>query len=36
MIECVRAALHPDLSLEEFVLHHVEHGGVPIPPDLLG
>jgi hypothetical protein len=36
MIERVRAALHPDLSLEEFVLHHVKHGGVPVPPDLLG
>jgi hypothetical protein len=36
MIERVRAALHPDLSLEEFVLHHVKHGGTPIPPDLLG
>jgi hypothetical protein len=35
-IERVRAALHPDLSLEEFVLHHVEHGGRPLPPDLLG
>jgi hypothetical protein len=36
MIERVRAALHPDLTLEQFVLHHVKHGGVPIPPDLLG
>jgi hypothetical protein len=35
MIERVRAALHPDLSLEEFVLHHVEHGGVTLAPDLL-
>jgi hypothetical protein len=33
MIERVRAALHPDLTLEQFVLHHVKHGGVsPIPP----
>jgi hypothetical protein len=36
MIERVRAALHPDLTLEEFVLHHVKHGGIPLPPDLLG
>ena len=35
MIDRVRAALHPDLTLEEFVLHHVNHGGVPLPPDLL-
>jgi hypothetical protein len=28
MIDRVRAALHPDLSLREFILHHVEHGGV--------
>ncbi|HVW48081.1 MAG TPA: hypothetical protein VHA76_13560 [Solirubrobacterales bacterium] len=35
MIERVRAALHPDKTLEEFVLHHVKHGGVPLPPDLL-
>jgi hypothetical protein len=36
MIERVRAVLHPEMTLEQFVLHHVEHGGVPIPPDLLG
>jgi len=36
MIERVRAALHPDLTLEDFVLHHVNHGGRPLPPDLLG
>jgi hypothetical protein len=33
MIERVRAALHPDLTLEQFVLHHVKHGGVsPLAP----
>lgn len=33
MIERVRAALHPELTLEQFVLHHVEHGGVsPLAP----
>jgi hypothetical protein len=33
MIDRVRAALHPQLTLAEFVLHHVEHGGVsPLPP----
>jgi hypothetical protein len=33
MIDRVRAAVAPDLSLEEFVLHHVEHGGrSPLPP----
>ena len=33
MIDRVRAALHPDLSLREFILHHVEHGGVsPLAP----
>lgn len=33
MIDRVRAALHPELSLAEFVLHHVERGGLrPIPP----
>ena len=33
MIDRVRAALAPDLSLAEFVLHHVEHGGrSPLPP----
>jgi hypothetical protein len=33
MIERVRAALHPDMTLEQFVLHQVEHGGVsPLAP----
>ena len=36
MIDRVRAALHPDMSLPEFIQHHVKHGGVPLPPDLLG
>jgi hypothetical protein len=34
MIDRVRAALHPDLSLREFILHHVEHGGVSPLPEL--
>jgi hypothetical protein len=33
MIDRVRAKLHPDLTLPEFILHHVDHGGVsPLPP----
>jgi hypothetical protein len=36
MIERVRAAIHPDLSLREFVLHHVKHGGVSPLPELHG
>jgi hypothetical protein len=33
MIDRVRAALTPDLSVEEFVLHHVEQGGrSPLAP----
>jgi hypothetical protein len=33
MIDRVRAALHPEMSLREFILHHVEHGGVsPLAP----
>jgi hypothetical protein len=33
MIDRVRAALAPDLSVPEFVLHHVKHGGLrPLPP----
>lgn len=36
MIDCVRAAIHPELSLTEFVLHHVEHGGVSPLPQLPG
>lgn len=35
MIERVRAAIHPELTLREFIVHHVEHGGVgrlaPLP-----
>jgi hypothetical protein len=34
MIDRVRAALTPELSLTEFVLHHVEHGGVSPLPEL--
>jgi hypothetical protein len=34
MIDHVRAAIHPELSLTEFVLHHVEHGGVSPLPQL--
>jgi hypothetical protein len=36
MIDRVRAVLHPELSLTEFVLHHVEHGGVSPLPNLPG
>jgi hypothetical protein len=36
MIDRVRAAIHPDLTLREFVLHHVEHGGVSPLPELHG
>ncbi len=33
MIERVRAAIHPDLDLRGFILHHDEHGGVgPLAP----
>jgi hypothetical protein len=33
LLDRVRATIHPDLTLTEFVLHHVEHGGVsPLPP----
>jgi hypothetical protein len=33
MIDRVRATIHPDLDLRNFILHHVEHGGVsPLPP----
>ncbi len=32
MIDRVRASLHPDLDLRQFVLHHVERGGrSPLP-----
>jgi hypothetical protein len=34
MIDRVRAALTPDLTLREFVLHHVEHGGRSPLPEL--
>jgi hypothetical protein len=36
MIDRVRAAIHPDLTLREFVLHHVEHGGISPLPELRG
>ena len=36
MIDRVRAAIHPDLTLREFVLHHVEHGGFSPLPELRG
>jgi hypothetical protein len=36
MIDRVRAAIHPELSLREFILHHVEHGGVSPLPELPG
>jgi hypothetical protein len=33
MIDRVRASLAPELSVREFVLHHVERGGLrPLPP----
>ncbi len=33
MIDRVRAAIHPEMTVSEFVLHHVEHGGVsPLAP----
>lgn len=33
MIDRVRAAISPDLTVEEFILHHVEHGGrSPLAP----
>ncbi|MBS1679938.1 MAG: hypothetical protein JST08_21425 [Actinobacteria bacterium] len=32
IIDRVRAALMPDLSVPEFVLHHVKQGGRPLPP----
>jgi hypothetical protein len=33
MIDRVRAAIHPELTLREFILDHVNHGGVsPLPP----
>jgi hypothetical protein len=33
MIDRVRAAIHPELTLKEFVLHHVEGGGLsPLAP----
>jgi len=36
MIDRVRDTIHPELSLREFVLHHVEHGGVSPLPQLRG
>ncbi len=36
MIDHVRAALMPDLTLREFILHHVEHGGRSPLPELRG
>jgi hypothetical protein len=36
MIDRVRAAIHPELTLREFILHHVEHGGVSPLPELPG
>jgi hypothetical protein len=36
MIDRVRAALHPELSLRDFILHHVKHGGVSPLPELPG
>jgi hypothetical protein len=36
MIDRVRAAIHPELTLREFVLHHVNHGGVSPLPELHG
>jgi hypothetical protein len=36
MIDRVRAAIHPDLTVPEFVLHHVKHGGVSPLPELRG
>jgi hypothetical protein len=36
MLDRVRAAIHPDLTLPEFILHHVEHGGVSPLPHLRG
>ncbi|MBS1863675.1 MAG: hypothetical protein JSS68_18420 [Actinobacteria bacterium] len=37
MLDRARAALHPELSLPEFVLHHVKRGGLrPIPPIDMG
>jgi hypothetical protein len=33
MIDRVRATIAPDLTVEEFIRHHVEHGGrSPLPP----
>jgi hypothetical protein len=33
IIDRVRAALTPDLTVREFILHHVERGGLrPLPP----
>lgn len=36
MIDRVRAAIHPELSLTEFILHHVKQGGLRPLPRLPG
>jgi hypothetical protein len=36
MIDRVRAALTPDLTVEEFIRHHVTHGGRSPLPELRG
>lgn len=36
LLDRVRAAIHPELTLTEFVLHHVEHGGVSPLSELRG
>ncbi|MBS1883014.1 MAG: hypothetical protein JSS97_08670 [Actinobacteria bacterium] len=36
MLDRVRAALHPELSVPEFVLHHVKRGGLRPLPELGG
>jgi hypothetical protein len=36
MIDRVRAVLTPDLTVSEFILHHIEHGGLRPLPELPG
>jgi hypothetical protein len=36
MIDRVRAALNPEMTLREFIFHHVEHGGRSPLPELPG
>jgi hypothetical protein len=36
VIDRVRAAIHPELTVREFILHHVEHGGASPLPHLIG